>query len=254
MPLSYYTHGTGPVHVICAHSWVVPGITFAPMLPHLNPDEMTWVFPDFRGYGLSEDLDGDVSVDDMGQDLVQVADELGWEKFHLVGHSMGGKAVQAALRNPANHERILSAALVSSVTSRPYPLDRESEEFFLQAAGTASMMEQAIDNLAGGRRGAGFTRYVSALWQSGSREVSMRKYLPAWTNQDVSEQLGDYTNPVLVVSGEFDPILGPSISAATAAQFSTSTHEVMKETGHFAPLEAPEQLAELVSQHILSVR
>lgn len=253
MSLSYYVHGTGPVRVICAHSWVVSNVTYAPMLSHLNPDQATWVFPDFRGYGSSGELDGDVSVDAMGQDLVQVANDLGWDQFHLVGHSMGGKAVQAALRNLENHERILSATLVNAVTSTPFPLDSESEAFFLEAAGTPSLMASAIENLAGGCQGEGFIKYVSALWSATSNAEAMRAYLPAWTNQDVSEGLAAYTAPVLVVSGEFDPILGPSVSAGTAAQFPQGTHEVIQGTGHFAPFEASAHLADLIARHLDSV-
>ena len=92
--IGFTTVGSGPVKVIAAHSWLVDHQTFAPMFPYLDGDAYTFVFPDYRGYGKSKAIAGEFTAREMGRDLVVVADALGWDRFHLVGHSMSGQAAQ----------------------------------------------------------------------------------------------------------------------------------------------------------------
>jgi len=74
-------------------------------------EEGWWVVaPDLRGHGDSdhperEDL---YSLALFAQDLLGLADELGWTRFSLLGHSMGGMIAQEmALRAPERIERLV---------------------------------------------------------------------------------------------------------------------------------------------------
>jgi esterase len=49
---------------------------------------------DQRGHGRSMKPASGYEPEDYAQDLVQILDELNWEKVHLVGHSMGGRNAQ----------------------------------------------------------------------------------------------------------------------------------------------------------------
>lgn len=84
-----------------AHSWLAGHEAYDCMIPFLDTERFTWVFPDFRGYGRSSELTGDCSITEMGSDIVDLADALGWHEFHLVGHSMGGvRPHRGSRRNP----------------------------------------------------------------------------------------------------------------------------------------------------------
>ncbi|MEZ6069151.1 MAG: alpha/beta hydrolase [Pirellulales bacterium] len=69
--------------------------------------------PDQRGYGLTdpEPLDATGGVGAWVDDAVALADALGWERFHVVGHSLGGCVVWGLVARYA--ERIISATLVA---------------------------------------------------------------------------------------------------------------------------------------------
>jgi pimeloyl-ACP methyl ester carboxylesterase len=190
----------------------------------------------------------------MGEDLVTLADQLGWETFHLIGHSMGGQAVQGILANEKYRDRVLSAVLISPVPSQGFPLDAESESLFLNAASTPTVMEGVVGTLAGGQHSAGFSQYVTALSEATVDEGTLRKYLRAWTLDDVSEGVSGYEGPVLVLSGELDPVLGPAVAAQIAAQFSDASHHVIPATGHFPPLESPTLVAARIREHVLAQR
>jgi pimeloyl-ACP methyl ester carboxylesterase len=72
------------------HGWLDNANTFdrlAPLLPELNLLAL-----DFAGHGFSDHRPEGVhyhSLTDI-QDVLSVADELGWQSFDLIGHSMGG--------------------------------------------------------------------------------------------------------------------------------------------------------------------
>lgn len=71
------------------------------------------VAPDLRGYGDTEDvlIDATRGLGDWVEDAFALADALGIEKFHAVGHSLGGMLVFNLVA--ANSARILSATVVN---------------------------------------------------------------------------------------------------------------------------------------------
>ena len=73
----------------CLHGWLDNANTFnalAPKLPELNLLAL-----DFAGHGYSDHLPPGCHYFPLGymQDLLAVADRLGWQQFGLIGHSMG---------------------------------------------------------------------------------------------------------------------------------------------------------------------
>lgn len=54
-------------------------------------DEFHILYYDQRGHGRSISPKTGYAPEDFASDLVQILDELGWEKIYLVGHSMGGR-------------------------------------------------------------------------------------------------------------------------------------------------------------------
>jgi len=77
------------------------------------PEGYYGVAPDQRGYGDTEALtiDATQGLDDMAADICALAKTMGLEKYHLVGHSMGGNvALKIALMAPADVLSITLAA------------------------------------------------------------------------------------------------------------------------------------------------
>ena len=77
------------------------------------PPEFRALAPDLRGYGDTEDkvIDATRGTGDFVDDLLGLMDELGIERAHFAGHSMGGAVVMNLLA--AAPQRVLSATLVN---------------------------------------------------------------------------------------------------------------------------------------------
>lgn len=77
------------VPVLAAHGWLDNAGSFDLLAPLLQG--MRFVALDLAGHGFSDSRSADASYNiwqDVG-DLLEVADQLGWERFNLLGHSRG---------------------------------------------------------------------------------------------------------------------------------------------------------------------
>jgi pimeloyl-ACP methyl ester carboxylesterase len=77
------------------------------------PEDFRGIAPDLRGYGDTEDkvIDATRGMGDWVDDLLALLDELGHQKVHLIGHSMGGTLVMGLIA--AVPDRVLSGTLVN---------------------------------------------------------------------------------------------------------------------------------------------
>lgn len=109
-------HLYGPedgVPVIALHGWLDNAASFArlaPLLPGLRI-----VALDFAGHGHSDHRPpgGSYAIWDYAHDVLQVAEQFGWQRFSLLGHSMG--AIVSVLLAAAMPERIERLALIDGL-------------------------------------------------------------------------------------------------------------------------------------------
>lgn len=95
---------------LALHGWLDNANTFDRLAPYLN--ELNLVALDFAGHGRSDHRPPGVHYSTLLdiQDVLGVANRLGWEKFRLLGHSMGASvASELAAVFP---ERVESAILI----------------------------------------------------------------------------------------------------------------------------------------------
>lgn len=113
--------------VIALHGWLDNAATFARLAPKL--EGLRIVALDFPGHGLSEHRPAGASyaIWDYVYDVLQVAEHFGWERFSVVGHSMG--AIVGVLLAGALPERIERLALIDGLTPHTLEADQAPERF-----------------------------------------------------------------------------------------------------------------------------
>lgn len=118
------TGGDGP-RVIALHGWLDNALSFAPMRPHLAGADLACL--DFPGHGESppRSAASRYHFDDYVFDVLAAADALGWERFHLLGHSLGGAV--ASVLAAACPERIESLSVIEGLGPLSAPPDRTAE-------------------------------------------------------------------------------------------------------------------------------
>lgn len=118
---SYHRLGNGPHHVIVLRGWFGDRHSFAPLEDMLDQQAFSYLFMDYRGYGDMQDSKGNFTIDEIAQDALALADTLQLERFSLVGHSMGGMAIERIASLQA--QRVISMVGIAPVPCGGVALD-----------------------------------------------------------------------------------------------------------------------------------
>ncbi len=111
--------GAGGRAILLVHGFTGAKEDFATAVEPLAAGGWHVVAPDLRGHGVSAHPPGreSYSLELFTADVVALADALGWDRFVLVGHSMGGMVAQlVALRAP---ERLRALVLMNTSHGPP---------------------------------------------------------------------------------------------------------------------------------------
>ena len=111
--IEFEIYGRGQLKAIALHGLFADGRCFQTMLSALDPDLFSVATPNLRGYGRSANIDGPNDMTMIAADALAIANSLGWGRFAVIGHSMGGKAaLRLAIDAPARVSRIVGIAPV----------------------------------------------------------------------------------------------------------------------------------------------
>jgi pimeloyl-ACP methyl ester carboxylesterase len=86
--------GVGGRPLLIVHGFTGAKEDFYDYFDVLAADGWHVVAPDLRGHGSSPAPESGYGFDDMAGDVLAVADAMGWDRFALLGHSMGGMIAQ----------------------------------------------------------------------------------------------------------------------------------------------------------------
>ena len=203
-------------------------------LDRLGEPTLWWeMLKDFVGLG----IDAPYALEDMAADAVAVMDELGIERAHVVGASMGGMIAQiVAAQYP---ERTASLVSIMSTTGAAHLPDPE---------------DQAGADLQGLSE-AGEDAYAQLHAMGIFPEAMPRQLLAIMAAGDRSEEVKTISVPTLVQHGALDTLLPPPHGAHTAELISGSKYIVYEGMGHNMPDEVvPELVADILEHVALSSR
>jgi pimeloyl-ACP methyl ester carboxylesterase len=245
------TIGSGPHRVLALHGWFGSAQAWGQLPDYLDRDAFTWAFPDLRGYGARRSEPGEHTVAEVAADVLAVADRLGWDRFSLVGHSMGAKFAQAVLAEAP--DRVLRLVAISGVPAVPTPFDEPTRAVFAGAASERGNRYAIIDLTTGGRLPAVFVDSLVQHSLDASDAEAFADYFLAWADEDLSATCAAVADrvPVLCVAGAHDPALGPDAMRATwLATYPRAELVVLADAGHYAMYETPPALVAVVEEFL----
>lgn len=242
MPVGYEAMGIGRHHVLALHGWFGDHATFAPMKDALSLDEFTYVCMDYRGYGKSKSLKGDYSLKEIARDALELADSLEWDTFSLIGHSMGGTAMQRVLADAPS--RIRKLVGIAPVPATGVPFDDQTWGFFQSGVDSLDSRRGILDFSTGGRLSKSWLDRMARHSEATSTREAFAGYLQAWAKTDFSGEIKGKPQAVKVIVGDHDPSLTPDVMTATYLAFYPNAElEVIANAGHYPIDETPVALA-----------
>lgn len=105
----------GAPRLLALHGWLDNAASFVPLAPWLDGFDL--VAPDLPGHGASAHLPeaGEYTLITAARAVLSIADALGWDRFHLLGHSLGGAT--ASFVAAATPQRVQRLALIEALGS-----------------------------------------------------------------------------------------------------------------------------------------
>ena len=256
----------GPT-VVLVHGWTCTAGFWTRQLRALA-DEVRVVTYDLRGHGRSTGEPASFGPDALAGDLQAVLDATlpEGERALLVGHSMGAMTIAAwAGRHPDEVPRRASAAvLLSTGVHRlsldsaflPLPARYAVHQGLLQATllGSAAPLVGPLSLHSRGTRWLAFSPSASpAVVDRGTRDqramrpAARAAWARAMGDLDLRHDLASLTVPTTVVVGERDRLTPPVYAERLAALLPDCVELVrLPDVGHMTPLEAPDEVVELV--------
>ena len=242
MTIGCELHGSGPERVLVLHGWFGDHTAFSPMLPYLDTDTFTYAFVDYRGYGASRDIDGKHTMAEISADAIELADHLSWDRFHIIGHSMGGMAMQRVALDAT--QRAKCGVAITPVPASGVPLDADQTALFSGAPDSDDDRRTILNFTTGGRNSRSWLDYKVKRSRETTTRDAFADYLVAWTQTDFADEVRGLDLPILVLIGEHDPAFTQTAMEQTyLAWLPKASLAVITNAGHYPMDEAPVNLA-----------
>jgi pimeloyl-ACP methyl ester carboxylesterase len=253
----------GPV-VILLHGFPQTSLTWNQVAPRLAEAGLRVIAFDQRGYspGARPEGVGAYATDLLADDVIGIADALGIDRFHLVGHDWGSAVAWVVAARHAERVRTLTAVSVPHLTAynaamRDDPDQRERGSYIslLRQEGKAEDLLLAD----GARRLTAMfgeavpvalvVRYVAHLADPGALTAALNWY------RAMTAELGDTARtqvPTTFVWGALDQAIG-RVPAEACGDFVDADYRFVEldDIGHWVPEQAPEALTEAILSRAL---
>lgn len=254
--LSYERFGDAGPRVLLVMGLGMQGKVWQPQVEDLSRDHRVVTF-DNRGIGKSDPLTGAPHVRDFASDARRVADEVGFETFHVVGVSLGGMIAQElALLEPA---RVRSLTLIATHAGGPLGLAPEPKGLLAFARSFVGPREGRIRALQELLYPAAFLAKVDKAkldarmkLQLGdrARPRTVLGQLLAVARHDTRERLRELRTPTLIVRPDLDILVRPSHSDWLASRLPNARLERVSEAGHGITFQSASLVSRLIREHV----
>ena len=246
--------GEGPATVL-VHGVMLGVGVWAPQLRRL-PGRVIAV--SLRGHGQSRAGSEGYGIERLAGDLVEVLAALDVRDAALVGHSMGGMAVQlAAVAGGAELARVRRLVLVatSAAPALPAPLVGLASAGAVRALGSAERMGRGplpksttvwASRLSFGQDPAPADVELTRAMLDAMSPSALAGLLPGLLAFDARDRIGAIALPTDVVVGSRDVLTPPRTARAIAARVPGAVLTVLKGCGHMVMLERADELCRIL--------
>lgn len=247
-----HTHlGSGTEKVLMLHGWFGDHAVWEPTFDSLDKDSFTYLFMDYRGYGQSIDMVGDYSMKEIARDAITLVNELGWERFHIVGHSMGGMAMQRVILDLEDPTRVKCAVGIDPVPACGGQLDEQTWALFSGAVENDENRYNILDFTTGNRNSPHWINYMVERSHETTTDNAFGGYLTAWARESFMDEVQGLQTPMLICIGEHDHAFTREAMQGTFLEWLPNAElHVIPNAGHYAMQETPVNLATIIDTYL----
>lgn len=240
--------------LVLIHGVGMNRVVWTPQIEYLKRDFRVIAY-DMLGHGDSPLPPEDTGLQDLGNQLAALLDELEIERTHLVGHSMGALvALDFALSQPDRVRSVvlLNAVYKRSVEQRGAVLERARR---LLAGEAEEDLEETLDRWFGPEQRAIRPDCVQRVryWLEKVDRAGYARVYDCFARADdrFVGRLSSLTIPALFATGEHDPNSTPGMARHMAAECPRSELHVVPGQRHMMAFMEPGTINSLIANFLL---
>jgi len=200
--LNYKKIGEGSKTVIIMHEWMGDHTNYDAIIPYLDIDKFTFIFVDFRGYGLSKEIEGNFDLVEACSDIKNLISKLGLSKFHLIGHSMSSLIAQRIALDLK--QRVKTLILITPIPPTGIKMSASAKEKLLQNVKEENgVIEQVVE---------GASKRYNNIWKDYRKELAHNcstldaklGYMNMYLSNDFSQEIEGLETKVCIIVGKYD--------------------------------------------------
>jgi pimeloyl-ACP methyl ester carboxylesterase len=250
--IAWERHGSGPP-LLLVHGLGYARWGWEPVLPGLVERFDVLLF-DNRGIGESDAPRGPYTVAELADDAIQVLDEAGVDRAHVLGTSLGGMVAQElALSYPERVDRLVLASTTPG-GAKAHPMPQQTVALLAEAAtldpvtALRRFVENALSPGTVAARPELVERILAHRLETAQDPVAWAAQAAAGATFDAFDRLGTLSAAALVQHGDEDVVVDPRNAALLLELLPDARLERFGGCGHLFFWEQPEQfVASVVS-------
>jgi len=203
---------------------------------------------DNRGIGESDAPPGPYTAAQMATDAVQVLDEAGVGRAHVLGTSLGGMVAQELAR--ARPERVdkLVLACTTAGGAQAYPMPERTVRLMTNGATLREFVENALEP---DPRAELVERILEHRLATAQAPEAWAAQAAAGATFDAHDRAGAIAAPALVLHGDGDVVVDPRNGELLAGLLPHASLEVFPGGGHLFFWKQPDRFVRLVEDFLL---
>lgn len=251
MSIGYTEIGTGDEKILVLHGWFGDYSVWEPTFNSINKNKFTYCFIDYRGYGKSKEVSGEYTMEEIASDAISLINSLDWKRFHIIGHSMGGMAMQRLILDIDDRRRVKSAVGIDPVPASGAQLEGEFWDLFEGAINSDENRYNILDFTTGSRNSSAWLNYMVERSRNTTTIPAFKGYLNAWSKENFMEEVQGLETPTLVCIGEYDSAFSKEAMENTYLSWLANCElEIIANAGHYPMQETPINLVTVIEKFI----
>ena len=218
--------------------------------PQINSFNNTVLAYDILGHGNTPLTKSQISFDDFSLQLLNLIDELKFEKIHLVGFSIGSLIARNFASNYNN--RLESLILLCSVFKRSKEQQQIVNDRFELSKKSRSLSKQALkrwftDNYI--NNNPNIYKKICSMLEENDMENFLKVYDLFVKHQD-NEKFENIKTKTLIMTGENDIGSTPKMSENLSKKITNSKVKIVSSGKHLCSIECADDVNNAIREHI----
>jgi 3-oxoadipate enol-lactonase len=222
---------------------------WAPQMPDLL-DHFQVLRYDTRGHGASATPAGDYTLDQLGQDVLALADKLKLPKFSFCGISMGGAVGQWLAMNAP--QRLTKLVLANTAPKFGTAETWDARRKAVLEGGMGAIVEAIMQRFFSAENQQSVWAQSTRAIVLGTNPIGYAACCTALRDADTRSDLGKISASTLVIGSEKDPSTPWEGNGSVLARDIPKAKAVRLESAHLSNLEQPRAFNTAVLEFLLS--